>query len=239
MPACPRFRGHSLVRGLVSALKRAPTRRVQTWAASARAPIPDTTTFGLDAFTFLPTGVGLIFGLMVFAMLLGSMNYNNNLSFVLTFFLIGLGFVAMHQCQRNLVGLELTFAGADPVFAGQAIRFRVAVTNQSKSARYGIRLYAPDTAERCPRPAAWRKQSFILPCQRTSAAGYRCSALACALVPVRIVSFMGLAAHELSRAGLSRAGRQRAAAAANETAHGHRQHDARGRGRFRGPAQVP
>jgi hypothetical protein len=48
----------------------------------------------------LPTGVGLVFALMTFAMLLGSMNYNNNLSFVLTFFLIGLGFVAMHQCQR-------------------------------------------------------------------------------------------------------------------------------------------
>ena len=81
---------------------------------------------------------------MVFAMLLGSMNYNNNLSFVLTFILVGIGFVAMHQCQRNLVGLELTFAGGEPVFAGQAIRFRVAVTNTSKSARFGIRLYAPD-----------------------------------------------------------------------------------------------
>jgi len=83
-----------------------------------------------------------VFGLMTFAMLLGSMNYNNNLSFILTFILIGIGFVAMHQCQRNLVGLELTFAGTDPVFAGQSIRFRVAITNQSKSARYGIRIKA-------------------------------------------------------------------------------------------------
>ncbi|MDH3751500.1 MAG: hypothetical protein OEU40_12965 [Gammaproteobacteria bacterium] len=88
----------------------------------------------------LPTGVGLVFALMTFAMLLGSMNYNNNLSFVLTFVLAGLGFVAMHQCQRNLVGLELSFAGVEPVFAGQSAQFRVAITNHSKNARHGIRL---------------------------------------------------------------------------------------------------
>jgi hypothetical protein len=81
---------------------------------------------------------------MVFAMLLGSMNYNNNLSFVLTFILGGIGFVAMHQCQRNLVGLELHFAGVEPVFAGQAAQFRVAITNHSKNARHGIRLYTDD-----------------------------------------------------------------------------------------------
>ena len=47
----------------------------------------------------------------------------------------------MHQCQRNLVGLELAFAGAESVFAGQTLRFRIAVTNHSKNTRSGIRLY--------------------------------------------------------------------------------------------------
>ncbi len=65
--------------------------------------------------------------MMAFAMLMGSMNYNNNLSFVLTFFLAGIGFVAMHQCQRNLVGLELSYAGTEAVFCGQTIRFQIAI----------------------------------------------------------------------------------------------------------------
>ena len=78
---------------------------------------------------------------MAFAMLLGSMNYNNNLSFVLTFLLASLGFVAMHQCQRNLVGLEISFAGVDPVFAGQSAQFRIAITNHRKNARHGMMLY--------------------------------------------------------------------------------------------------
>ncbi|MGB5690289.1 MAG: hypothetical protein WBM45_13525, partial [Woeseiaceae bacterium] len=132
-------------RHLISSLKARVNARVKRWARKRQGRDPATTRLGPGRVYILPTGVGLIFGLMAFAMLLGSMNYNNNLSFVLTFILIGVGFVSMHQCQRNLVGLELSFAGADPVFAGQAIRIRIAVTNQSKSPRYGIRLYATGT----------------------------------------------------------------------------------------------
>jgi uncharacterized protein (DUF58 family) len=135
---------------------------VRAYARKRQGRDPATTTLRPGRVYILPTGVGLVFGLMTFAMLLGSMNYNNNLSFVLTFVLIGIGFVAMHQCQRNLVGLELTFAGADPVFAGQAMRYRIAVTNHSKSARYGIRLYAVDTYSDIHDLQAGESRIFIL-----------------------------------------------------------------------------
>jgi uncharacterized protein (DUF58 family) len=78
---------------------------------------------------------------MTFAMLLGSMNYNNNLSFVLTFTLVGLGLVSMHQCQRSLVGLEISFAGVEPTFAGRSADFRIAVSNRSKNTRYQLQIY--------------------------------------------------------------------------------------------------
>ena len=105
---------------------------------------------------------------MTFAMLLGSMNYNNNLSFVLTFLLVGLGFVSMHQCQRNLVELELSFAGAEPVFAGQASQFRVAVTNRSKSARYGVRLYADSGVSECHDFRPGESKTLVLPVPTTN-----------------------------------------------------------------------
>ena len=136
---------------------------MQSWARKRQGSDPETTTLGPGRVYILPTGVGLMFGLMAFAMLLGSMNYNNNLSFALTFVLVGIGFVSMHQCQRNLVGLELTYAGADSVHAGQAIRFRVAVTNRSKSARYGIRLYAADTLSDIDDLQPGESKVFILP----------------------------------------------------------------------------
>ena len=103
-------------RDYVSSLTRRASERVRSWAQKRQGTDPATTTLRPGRVYILPTGVGLVFGLMAFAMLLGSMNYNNNLSFVLTFFLIGIGFVAMHQCQRNLVGLELHFAGVESAF---------------------------------------------------------------------------------------------------------------------------
>ena len=114
--------------------------RAGRWARKRQGTDPKTTRLTPGRVYILPTGVGIVFGIMTFAMLLGSMNYTNNLSFVLTFMLIGIGLVSMHQCQRNLVGLELSFAGIEPVYAGQTLRISIAVTNQSKSPRHGIRL---------------------------------------------------------------------------------------------------
>ena len=148
---------------LVGSVRDRATLRARRWARKRQGSDAATTELRPRRVYILPTGVGLVFGLMVFAMLLGSMNYNNNLSFILTFILIGIGFVSMHQCQRNLVGLELSFAGTNPVFAGQAIRFRVAITNQSKSARYGIRIYHDKTESDVHDLQPGESKIFILP----------------------------------------------------------------------------
>jgi uncharacterized protein (DUF58 family) len=116
--------------------------RVENWARKRQGRDPAITQLNSRRIYILPTGVGLVFALMTFSMLLGSMNYNNNLSFVLTFLLASLGFISMHQCQRNLVGLELSFAGVEPVFAGQRAVFKIAITNHSRSYRHHIQLYA-------------------------------------------------------------------------------------------------
>jgi uncharacterized protein (DUF58 family) len=139
------------------------TMRVSRWARNRQGIDDASTKLRPGRVYILPTGVGLVFALMAFAMLLGSMNYNNNLSFVLTFILIGIGFVAMHQCQRNLVGLELSFAGTDPVFSGQSIHFRIAISNQSKSARYGIRIYHDRTESDVHDLQPGESKIFVLP----------------------------------------------------------------------------
>lgn len=119
--------------------------RVARWARKRQGADNSVTQLASRRIYILPTGVGIIFGLMTFAMLLGSMNYNNNLSFVLTFLLIGLGFISMHQCQRNLVGLEVSFAGIDPVYAGQLADFKIAITNHSGKYRHHLQLYVGNT----------------------------------------------------------------------------------------------
>lgn len=90
----------------------------------------------------LPTGLGLAFGVMLFAMLLGSLNYANNLGLGLTFLLAALGVVAMQACHRNLEALVARTAGSEPPFAGQEAVFRLALANPSGAARCDLEARA-------------------------------------------------------------------------------------------------
>jgi len=86
----------------------------------------------------LPTRLGLVFATMLLGMLLGSLNYANNLGLALTFLLAGLGLVAMHACHRNLQGLAIASAGTEPPHAGQAAGFRFGLSNRSLLPRVDI-----------------------------------------------------------------------------------------------------
>jgi uncharacterized protein (DUF58 family) len=209
--------------------------RARRWARNRQGVDDGTTTLRPGRVYILPTGVGIVFGLMAFAMLLGSMNYNNNLSFVLTFVLIGIGFVAMHQCQRNLVGVELTFAGTDPVFAGQTIRFRIAITNQSRSARYGIRIYHDKTVSDINDLQPGESKIFILPVATDRRGWIQLDRFGVrTLFPFEL--FRSWAWLHMDLRGLVYPQPSDAAPEPPPTrvAHGHRQHDARGEEDFAG-----
>jgi uncharacterized protein (DUF58 family) len=92
----------------------------------------------------LPTGLGIAFGALLFAMLLGSMNYATSLGFALTFLLTGLALVALHECHNNLLGVEVRYVGARPVFAGEDARFQIALTNTATATRYELELRSTD-----------------------------------------------------------------------------------------------
>jgi uncharacterized protein (DUF58 family) len=90
----------------------------------------------------LPTGLGLAFGVMLVGMLLGSLNYANNLGLVLTFLLGSLGVAAMHACHRNLEALVVRPAGTEPPYAGNEAVFRVALVNPGRAPRCDIEATA-------------------------------------------------------------------------------------------------
>ncbi|MGB1111332.1 MAG: DUF58 domain-containing protein, partial [Gammaproteobacteria bacterium] len=73
----------------------------------------------------LPTRAGLGFGLILMAMLLGSMNYSLSLGYILTFLLAGMGLASMLHTFGNLNRLKLEVGRADPVYAGETAIFHV------------------------------------------------------------------------------------------------------------------
>lgn len=73
----------------------------------------------------LPTRYGLLFTAMLLVMLLGSINYNNSLGFMLTFLLASLGLISILYTYRNIAHLQVRSGKASPTFAGREARFMV------------------------------------------------------------------------------------------------------------------
>lgn len=88
----------------------------------------------------LPTGAGLLYGLVLCVMLIGAINYNLSLGHALVFLLAGLGFAAMVHTFRNLLGLRITPGRAEPVFAGETAHFTLHVENPLAHPRRALEL---------------------------------------------------------------------------------------------------
>jgi uncharacterized protein (DUF58 family) len=126
---------------------RSLERWAATWARRRQGADAHAIALKRRRIYILPTRFGVIFAAMVFAMLLGSLNYGASLGFALTFLLAGLGLVVMHHCHNNLLGTTIKFLGAAPVFAGERAEFKIAVANDAAAARLEIELkYRAHTA---------------------------------------------------------------------------------------------
>lgn len=88
----------------------------------------------------LPTRSGMLFGMLLLGMLLGAINYSLSLGFVLTFWLGGLGVVAMLHTWRNLAHLEVRPGKTVPVFAGESAHFVFLVRDTKHRPRLAIGL---------------------------------------------------------------------------------------------------
>lgn len=92
----------------------------------------------------LPTRTGLGFTALLLVLLLGAINYDNNLIFALTFLLTGLGLVAMLHTYRNLIHLEFRSGPGRPGFVGGRIEFRLWLRAGDGRARQIIELRTVD-----------------------------------------------------------------------------------------------
>lgn len=217
------------------ALASAAARRAHLWARNRQGPDGLSVRLRPGRVYILPTGIGLIFALMTLAMLLGAMNYNSNLSFMLTFLLAGLGFVAMHQCQRNLVGLELSFAGVEPVFAGQASMFRVAVTNHARSRRFGLMLYTDGDVSEVQDLAPGESRVFAVAVPTVERGRVRLERFGIrTMFPFEMFRAWAWLHMDLQGLVYPKPVTVAPEPPATQTAHGHRQHDARGEEDFAG-----
>lgn len=124
-----------------SALRQRLHERFVRWALRTRPPEPVPIRLTQRRVYVLPTRGGLLYGVSLLTLLIGAINYNLGLGYALTFLLAGLGLVATLHTFRNLVGLQISVAPPEPVFAGDTACFPLLLNNTDLRTRRLLRLF--------------------------------------------------------------------------------------------------
>jgi len=103
-------------------------------------PFDGPVTLTSDRVYIVPTKAGLIFSLLLLTLLIGSINYEKSLGFILTFLLVGIGNILLLSTWRNIAGLEIKKNNVTPVFCGKAADFSVQIINHQSLDRHSIVL---------------------------------------------------------------------------------------------------
>ena len=88
----------------------------------------------------LPTRFGLFFAVLLSAMLLGALNYNNNPALLLALLLGATGMASLIAAHLQLSGLRIDAISAEPVAAGAMMHVHVAISAADARLRHGLQL---------------------------------------------------------------------------------------------------
>lgn len=135
-----------------------PTRWWRRPAVPVGTPLPQRRLF------LLPTRFGLGWASLVVVLLLFGINYQNNLAYVLAFWLFSLGTVTLVRTWRNLLGVRLTLRLPAEVFAGSEARLGVVLSGGRP--RTALEVHAGEAMTRVDLPEGRGEALLALPVPR-------------------------------------------------------------------------
>ena len=150
--------------GLASILQRQFWSR---WLRVSKAQQGGSALIGIRQIYILPTRWGLLYAVMLIAMLAGSINYSLSMGFVLTFLLASLGHLSMLHTWRNLVHCQVQVLRAEPVFAKQLSIYEITISDTKQRSRYALVAQLdeqyPDVQDIISSVSSSATQTFRLP----------------------------------------------------------------------------
>lgn len=120
-----------------------PRERLATrFALLARPRVAEALPVKLDRrrVYVLPSRFGLFFAALLFAMLLGALNYNNNPALMLALLLGATALASLIAAHLQLSGLGIDAISAEPVAAGNPLQVHVALSAKDTRHRRGLQL---------------------------------------------------------------------------------------------------
>jgi len=119
-------------------------RRFQDFLTRRIPPAARVTLNQRRLFIF-PTRTGFFFGLCLLVMLITAINYQNNMSYALTFLLANLFVISVLHTYANLAGLTVRGVNAEPVFPGQQAEFLIQLDPAKGRRHVSVSIGWPDT----------------------------------------------------------------------------------------------
>jgi len=120
--------------------------RFASWINRRIPPAREVTLDQRRIFIF-PGRVGLFFFFCLLVMLMTAINFQNNLSYALTFLLATLFVVAILHTYANLSGLTIRAVRAQPAFPGQQSEFEVMIERRKRRDHYALHVKWPQSTE--------------------------------------------------------------------------------------------
>jgi uncharacterized protein (DUF58 family) len=119
-------------------LKNTVVHRVKERVRIRRGPMAPPFELEYRHIFVLPTIFGWGFGLMLLAMALGGLNFNNNMALMLVFLLGTITQLTTFIAYRNLNGLKIENVYAEPVFCEEIAHFLVFISNGNDRQRFAV-----------------------------------------------------------------------------------------------------
>lgn len=120
--------------------------RFREWV-NRRIPPARSVTLDQRRIFIFPSRAGFFFGLSLLVMLTAAVNYQNNMTYALTFLLATLFVVATLHTFANLSGLTIRAIRAQPAFPGQQSEFEVQLERTKQRAHFALHLKWPASTE--------------------------------------------------------------------------------------------
>ncbi|MEM6583246.1 MAG: DUF58 domain-containing protein [Pseudomonadota bacterium] len=118
--------------------------RFREWV-NRRIPPARSVTLDQKRIFIFPSRTGLFFGICLLIMLVTAINYQNNMSFALTFLLATVFVIAILHTYANLSGLTIRALRASPVFPGQQSEFALQLERGGKREHFGLHVGWPSS----------------------------------------------------------------------------------------------
>jgi len=104
----------------------------------ARMPVADNIHLSQRSTYIWPTAAGYLAMIVTLLMMIGATNYQNNLAFLLTFLLVGIGLVSIIFTFKNLQGICFSLQPVAEVFCGQLFSVKVNLVSETGKPHFSI-----------------------------------------------------------------------------------------------------